>query len=74
MKICDICKSNNVIYNTTATIDNQGTVKRLELCRSCYNELNRREELHRHQAYEETIQAVGGEIPRKFHWWNIFSW
>lgn len=74
MRICDICKTNQAIYTDTATIDNNGTSQKLELCRKCYDELIHRENLHRHQAYKETVQAMTGQIPRKFHWWNRFSW
>lgn len=74
MRICDICKSENVKYRTTATIAEKGTVKELELCDRCYNELNERERQHRYVAYQETVKAMNGEIPRKSHWWNIFGW
>ena len=74
MRVCDICKSNNVKYRTIATISNEGTVKELELCGNCYDELGKRERLHRYQAYEETVKAINGEIPRKSHWWDMFSW
>lgn len=74
MRVCDICKTNSVKYDTTAVIDDKGTVQRLELCPRCYLELGRREDLHRHQAYEETIKAINGDIPRKSHWWNRISW
>lgn len=74
MRVCDICKSNNVNYNKTATIDDEGTVKELELCPHCYRELRHRENLHRHQAYKETVKAMHGDIPRKSHWWNWITW
>ena len=74
MRICDICKKDGVKYRTTATVKDDGTVKELELCGRCYMELNERERNHRYAAYQETVKAMNGEIPRKFHWWNIFSW
>lgn len=74
MKICDICKTNTATYNKNAVVRNDGLVKELELCGKCYRELRRREELHRHQAYDETVKTVTGELPRKFRWWHIFSW
>ena len=73
MRVCDICKSNNVQYRTWATIKDNGAGKELELCRSCYDELQHREMLHRHQAYEETVKAITGEIPRKSRWWHCFT-
>lgn len=74
MKICDICKSENVSYRTTAVIYDNGYVKELELCRRCYDELLHREQLHGYQAYEETVKTVTGELPRKHRWWHKFSW
>lgn len=74
MKICDICKSDNVSYHKYATTFDDGHGKELELCYRCYHELTHRENLHKHQAYEETVKAVGGEIPRKFRWWHKFTW
>ena len=74
MKICDICKSENVSYRTTAVINDNGYVKELELCRRCYDELHHRKQLHSYQAYEETVKTVTGELPRKFRWWHKFSW
>lgn len=74
MKICDICKSNNAGYDTYAVIKDDGTTKELELCGHCWRELRHRENLHRYQAYEETVKAVGGEIPHKFRWWYKFTW
>lgn len=74
MRVCDICKKDDVKYNTTAVVKDDGTVKKLELCERCYFELNHREADHRYAAYQETVKAVGGEIPRKSHWWNVFSW
>ena len=65
MKICDICKTNTATYNKNAVVRDDG---------KCYRELRRREELHRHQAYDETVKTVTGELPRKFRWWHIFSW
>lgn len=74
MRVCDICKTQAASYNANATTRDDGLVEKLELCRNCYNELRRREELHRHQAYEETVKTVTGELPRKFRWWHLFSW
>lgn len=74
MRVCDICKKNSVSYNTTAVVEDIGTVKELELCCKCYNEFHHRECLHRHQAYEEAVKTAAGELPRKFRWWNMFSW
>lgn len=72
MRICDICGSKHTSYNTTAVTGNN-TYKELELCLSCFNELQKREHYHRIQAYEETVQAMTGKIPRKAHWWDMFS-
>lgn len=74
MKVCDFCKSTHVGFDERVVIDDEGTTKEVELCGHCYREFNHRENLHRHQAYEETVKAVGGEIPRKFRWWHIFNW
>ncbi len=74
MRVCDICKNNSVAYETYATIDKDGTRKELELCVKCYNELRERETQHRHLAYTETVQAMTGQIPRKSHWWDWFTW
>lgn len=74
MTICDICKSDNVHYHKIAVIDDNGNVKELELCRRCYDELCHREDLHRHQAYEETVKTITGELPRKHRWWHDFIW
>lgn len=74
MRVCDICKTNTASYNKEVTIRDDGTVQELELCRDCYNELRHREDLHKYQAYEETVKTVTGELPRKFRWWNLFSW
>ena len=74
MRVCDICKSNNIYSNKRAVVDNQGRTQTLELCRKCYDELGHREDKHGFQAYEETVKAMAGEIPRKFHWWNKISW
>ncbi len=74
MRVCDICKINPVDYDKTAVIKDDGTVKKFELCSKCYHELDHREDLHRHQAYEETVKTVTGELPRKHRWWHNFSW
>lgn len=73
MTICDICKTNPVTYKKYTTIEEDGNGKNLELCRSCYEELRLREELHLYQAYEETIKTITGELPRKFRWWHLFT-
>lgn len=72
MKICDICKRDNVNYDVRATINGHG--KDLELCCQCYNELQKREKEHLHLAYIETVKARNGEIPHKSHWWDMFTW
>ena len=74
MRICDICRTNHASYNKSATIADDGTVKELELCGSCYKELRHRENLHSYQAYEETVKTVTGELPRKFRWWHAIDW
>lgn len=74
MRICDICKTRESNYTTTATINDNGLCEEVELCGLCYRELNYREDRARHQAYEETVKAMTGEIPRKSHWWDMFSW
>ena len=74
MRVCDICKTEPAICNKTATIRDDGYVKELELCRKCYNELDHREHLHKHQAYEETVKTTTGELPRKFRWWHLIEW
>ena len=74
MRVCDICKTNAASYNDTAVIKSDGTTEKLELCGRCYRELNHRENLHRYQAYEETVKTVTGKLPRKFRWWHQFSW
>jgi hypothetical protein len=70
MQVCDICKSNKVNYDVVATVNDEGRVKRLELCCPCYTELTKRENEYRHLAYIETIKARNGEIPHKSHWWD----
>ena len=74
MRVCDICKTKGVRFEKYATIDDEGTTKELELCGLCYRELRYREDRAKHQAYEETVKAITGEIPRKSHWWDMFSW
>lgn len=70
MRVCDICKKDNVTREVSATIDENGNAKYIELCESCYRELKKREAQHRHAAYVETVKAMTGEIPRKAHWWD----
>ena len=74
MRICDVCKKDGIKYRTTATVKDDGTVKELELCCRCYMELQERQRSNSYAAYQETVKAINGEIPRKCHWWNIFSW
>jgi hypothetical protein len=73
MRICDICKSESVSYHSTATVDDKGHTKQLELCRRCYFELDRRKTMHLRKAYEEAVQAITGENPPKLHWWNMID-
>lgn len=63
MKVCDICQSSNANDKTTATIDEDGTVKELELCGHCYNELRQREDKLKYQAYADTVEATTGKRP-----------
>lgn len=74
MRVCDICKTNDVSYDTYAVIDKDGTRRKLELCPKCYREFKERERQHEYLAYTETVQAMTGQIPRKAHWWNQISW
>ena len=74
MRVCDICKTKPAEFNTSVITDDQGCVKEVELCGLCYRELRYREDRARHQAYEETVKAMAGEIKIKSHWWDIFSW
>ena len=74
MRVCDICKTKNAKFDTTVTVDDDGTTKTIEVCGLCYREFTHRENLAKHQAYEETIKVMAGEIPRKSHWWNMLSW
>lgn len=73
MRVCDICKSENVWYKTWVTTNDDGSGETLELCHRCYDELQLREKLHKYQAYEETVKAIMGEIPRKSRWWHCFT-
>lgn len=70
MRVCDICKTKEAKFDTTVTIDDGGTIKTIEVCCLCHRELTYRE----HQAYEETVKAITGEIPRKSHWWDMIDW
>lgn len=74
MKICDICKIKQPAYDTAVIVDDNGDFKSIELCSKCYLEFRYREDRARHQAYEETVKTVTGEIPRKSHWWDMFGW
>lgn len=70
MRVCDICKTNGVKYETVATTNDKGQIERLELCGTCYMELDKRKKQHEHLAYIETVKAINGEIPHKSHWWD----
>ena len=75
MRVCDICKTKKVDYfNVIATVDDDGAAIGLELCAACWREFQYRERRAKHQAYEDTVKAMTGEIKRKSHWWDIFSW
>lgn len=74
MLICDICKNTKANFDVNVTIDDNGETKALELCGLCYREFRHREDCAKHQAYEETVKAVMGDIPRKSRWWHMFSW
>ena len=65
MKVCDICKTRNPLYDDHAVINDNGETKKIELCPSCYRELKARENQARHRAYLETIEAVTGKRPRR---------
>ena len=73
MTICDICKTREAGFNVYVTIDDNGTAQRSELCGLCWRELQYREDRAKHQAYEETVKAMTGEIKRKSHWWDMFK-
>lgn len=74
MTVCDICKTKKANWDVYVTVDDNGTTKGLELCGICYKEFRCREDCAKHQAYEDTLKAMGGEIKRKSHWWDIFTW
>jgi hypothetical protein len=74
MKVCDICRSDNVMYNAVAVVKENGEREKMELCPICYKELECRERQHKYLAYAETVQARTGKIPHKSHWWNWISW
>ena len=73
MRLCDICKTNGVRYNTYATIDEKGRVEDLELCGSCYNKLHKKQDRHAFLAFKETVEEITGEAPKKKPWWSIFK-
>lgn len=73
MTVCDICKTKQAGFNVTATIDDDGKTQTLELCGLCWREFQYREDRAKHQAYEETLKAINGEIPRKSRWWHMFN-
>ena len=72
MRVCDICKTAGVKYDTFAVINDKGHTEKLELCGKCYTELQHRERQHRHLAYTETVEAMTGKIPCKSSWWDVF--
>ena len=74
MTICDICKTKEAGFNVTVTVNDNGETQPLELCGLCWREFQYREDRAKHQAYEETVKAMTGEIKRKSHWWDMFSW
>lgn len=57
MRICDICRSEGVRYDTFAVIDNKGNTSKLELCGRCYTELECRGKQYLYLAYTETVKA-----------------
>lgn len=74
MIVCDICKTRKATMIANVTVDDNGATEPLELCGLCWREFRYREDRAKHQAYEETVKAMIGELPRKSHWWDIFSW
>ena len=72
MRICDICKTNHVIYTPYVTTNECGG-ETLELCNPCYHKLKKREQHHAYLAYKETVEEITGEAPKKKSWWNIFK-
>ena len=74
MRVCDICKTKPAKYNACVTVDDEGLTREMELCGLCHRELRYREDRARHQAYEDTVKAMAGEIKIKSHWWDMFSW
>lgn len=73
MRICDICKSNGVRYETYATTSEDGNGHKLELCGSCYTKLQQKERYHVYLAYKETVEEVTGEAPKKKSWLDRFK-
>jgi protein-arginine kinase activator protein McsA len=74
MIVCDICKTRKATIDVKVTVDDNGAAEPLELCGLCWREFRYREDRAKHQAYEETVKAMTGELPRKSHWWDMFSW
>lgn len=72
MRVCDICRGENVMYTTYAAIKEDGG-KQIELCYRCYNKLQYKEQHHQHLAYKETVKEITGEAPKKKPWYNIFK-
>ena len=68
MRICDICKNQGVHYETYATINEGGNDYKLELCGSCYTELQHKRRHHEYLAYKETVEEVTGEKIKKKSW------
>lgn len=74
MKVCDICKTRKATWDKRVTIDYVGNTEEAELCNACYKEFVIRKNMMAHKAYLDTIEAMTGKIPPKFHWWNPFTW
>ena len=74
MRMCDICNTRKATYETYVTISDDGESKEVDVCPLCYREHRYRVDRAKHQAYEETVKAMSGEIKLKSHWWDMFSW
>lgn len=73
MRICDICGKEGVSYNTSATIDEQGNTKKVELCYRCWHKLYDNENKHNYLAYKETVEEMTGKPPKKPSWWAKYK-
>lgn len=71
MRVCDICRSENVSYNTSVTIDEQGNTKKVELCHACWSKLYQNTNKHNYLAYKETVEEMTGKSPKKPSWLSI---